>query len=397
MSILVDRKIMLYMLLLFPIMKPTYFSHIAWLNPIYQIMLLFTLGYCVLLYLRRRKIPAGYVWLFMLLEDWLYCITYINHGDLPEVGRICRGVLGFAFIFDLFSENADDILKCLNKYFMFFVSLNLLLMIVVPQGIYAAYSSVYTTHTEEWLLGVGNVAISWHFPAVIVAWMYSKMVHNNKYGWYMSAIVLISNLIDGSATAIVGVLVILIIQNINSIKGILTPKMGALIAIVFFLVIVVYQSFEFLQPIVVGFLGKDMTFTGRLMIWSNAISGIVQKPIFGHGVMYTKEITKILGVVPDIDFIWEGATHCHDNYLQIAFTGGLIAVLIYYFIYRIAIRKLTIYWNNPISKACTAGLIAFLVIQISEVFDYSILMYLAIFLPLNIDNLIHAVNSKENR
>lgn len=154
MSLIVDRKTFLYMMLVFPLLKPNYFNNIVWLNPIYQFMLLFTLGYCILLYLRYRKIPSSYVCLFALLEFWLYIITYMNHGDLPEVGRICRGVLGLAFIFDLFSENINKVIKCLNRYFMFYISVNFLLVLAFPNGIYLTYSSAIVLIQWNGFLGL---------------------------------------------------------------------------------------------------------------------------------------------------------------------------------------------------------------------------------------------------
>ena len=90
------------------------------------------------------------------------------------------------------------------------------------------YSAAYSTNTTEWLFGVGNVSISWHYPAVVVAWIYSTLLGNKKYGWYMSAVALISHLIDGSATTIVGILIILIIQNISFFRKILKPKVGTI-------------------------------------------------------------------------------------------------------------------------------------------------------------------------
>ena len=95
----------------------------------------------------------------------------------------------------------------------------------------------------------------------------------------MSAVALISHLIDGSATTIVGILIILIIQNISFFRKILKPKVGCILVAAAFVIVVVQQKFDFLQPFIVGFLGKDMTFTGRLMIWKNAINAILKNPI----------------------------------------------------------------------------------------------------------------------
>ena len=338
MELVVKKQTVLYVLLIFPILKINYLLHFPFFTLIYQLILLFDLGYCVILYLKRKQTPAEFVILFLLLEIWLYIQTYIKQGDIPEVMRVARSVICMAMIFDLFSNNIKSLMKCLYYYFFVFAVINLLLMVLFPNGIYSVYSAAYSTNTTEWLFGVGNVSISWH-PAVVVAWIYSTLLGNKKYGWYMSAVALISHLIDGSATTIVGILIILIIQNISFFRKILKPKVGCILVAAAFVIVVVQQKFDFLQPFIVGFLGKDMTFTGRLMIWKNAINAILKNPISGYGVMYSKDIPSLLGIMSDVDYIWAGATHCHDNYLQILFTGGLVAGVIYLLLYRLAINS----------------------------------------------------------
>ena len=224
MELVVKKQTVLYVLLIFPILKINYLLHFPFFTLIYQLILLFDLGYCVILYLKRKQTPAEFVILFLLLEIWLYIQTYIKQGDIPEVMRVARSVICMAIIFDLFSNNIKSLMKCLYYYFFVFAVINLLLMILFPNGIYSVYSAAYSTNTREWLFGVGNVSISWHYPAVVVAWIYSTLLGNKKYGWYMSAVALISHLIDGSATTIVGILIILIIQNISFFKKILKPR-----------------------------------------------------------------------------------------------------------------------------------------------------------------------------
>ena len=138
-----------------------------------------------------------------------------------------------------------------------------------------------------------------------------------------------------------------------------------------------------------------MTFTGRLMIWKNAINAILKNPISGHGVMYSKDIPSLLGIMPDVDYIWGGATHCHDNYLQILFTGGLIAGLIYLLLYRSAIKQLTQNWECPMAKVISGCLFSFFVIQISEAFDNCIIIYLVIVLAVNSERLIKAYQEQD--
>lgn len=390
MKLVVKKKTTLYLLLLFPLLKINYFSHFPVANLIYQLALVLVFGYCIVLYLKCRKMPSLFVFLFILLEGWLYIQTYLNHGDIPEVMRVSRSVICMAFVIDLFSDDMKYLLKALYQYFAFFATINLLLMLVFPNGIYSVYSAAYGTSTVEWLFGVGNSSIAWHYPAVVVAWCYSIIMNNTKYGWYMSIIALTSHLIDGSATTIVGILIILLFQNIPLIKKIITPKIGCILVFLAFIIVVIQQKFDFLEPFIVGFLGKDMTFTGRLLIWSNAFEAFLDNPISGHGIMYTKDIIRILGVMPNVDYLWEGATHCHDNYLQILFTGGIVAAAIYFLLYRSAIKKIAHYWKHPVAKVISGCLLSFMVIQISEAFDNIIIMYLVLMLAVNAEKFIAA-------
>ena len=155
MELVVKKQTALYVLLIFPILKINYLLHFPLFTLIYQLILVFDLGYCVVLYLKRKQTPAEFVVLFLLLEMWLYIQTYIKQGDIPEVMRVARSVICMAMIFDLFSNNIRSLIKCLYYYFFIFAVINLLLMILFPNGIYSVYSSAYSTNTTEWLFGVG--------------------------------------------------------------------------------------------------------------------------------------------------------------------------------------------------------------------------------------------------
>ena len=87
-ELVVKKQTVLYVLLIFPILKINYLLHFPLFTLIYQLILLFDLVYCVILYLKRKQTPAEFVVLFLLLEIWLYIQTYIKQGDLPEVMRV---------------------------------------------------------------------------------------------------------------------------------------------------------------------------------------------------------------------------------------------------------------------------------------------------------------------
>ena len=72
MELVVKKQTVLYVLLIFPILKINYLLHFPLFTLIYQLILLFDLVYCVILYLKRKQTPAEFVVLFLLLEILLF-------------------------------------------------------------------------------------------------------------------------------------------------------------------------------------------------------------------------------------------------------------------------------------------------------------------------------------
>ena len=70
---------------------------------------------------------------------------------------------------------------------------------------------------------------------------------------------------------------------------------------------------------VAGLFGKSVTFSGREGIWLSALSSILEHPLFGIGVLSNEEATAILGI-----------THCHNILLQLLFSGGIVALALYF-------------------------------------------------------------------
>ena len=119
-ELVIKKQTLIYVLMIFPILKINYLLHFPLFTLIYQLILLFDLGYCFVLYLKRKQTPAKFVVLFFLLEIWLYIQTYINQGDITEVMRVARSVICMAMIFDLIGYNFRSFVICLYYYFFIF-------------------------------------------------------------------------------------------------------------------------------------------------------------------------------------------------------------------------------------------------------------------------------------
>ena len=82
-----------------------------------------------------------------------------------------------------------------------------------------------------------------------------------------------------------------------------------------------------------GFFGKDGTFTGRDVIWANAIKYIVKYPVFGNGL--ESEAVRYAKIMMG---------QCHNILLEILYDGGLIGIILLGFaIYQFKPKKSNTY------------------------------------------------------
>ncbi|QGX46836.1 hypothetical protein GPA00_06995 [Streptococcus equinus] len=120
---------------------------------------------------------------------------------------------------------------------------------------------------------------------------------------------------------------------------------------------------------------------------------IIQEKIYsgfkGYGNLQSNEVADILGNYGN--YIWKGATHAHNQLLNIGFQGGIILIVITLVVYYIAFWKLEVLWKNPISRVYSFGMFVYIIAGYTEVTN-QLLLQLIVLLPLSIEETI--VNTK---
>lgn len=199
----------------------------------------------------------------------------------------------------------------------------------------------------------------------------------------------ITQLIRGSSTGIVGIAIFLIWILLPHVRKLMTPFRCVVVAVILFISIVYLQSSDFLQPIIVGLLGKDMTFSNRLGIWYNAFKAIDASPFIGHGMLYNEQVVDLLGMMPN-GFRWEGATHCHCQFLQVGFKSGIIGLILYVAAIVLSFLKCKKSNNRNLAQIATVCMFIFCVISITEEYEYA-QMYILFILPYYINEISEQV------
>lgn len=380
-------------ILLLPVFRPMCMSFFSITKSLYSYLTFAIFIYLMLQLISRKKAPSIVTMTVFFLELWTFLITLFYKGSLNSVIGNLQTICIIAMIIDLYAEKITILLRSLMLHSEICVYINLVMILGWPNGFFHRTNTAYINGTQEWLLGVSNYFVIWLFSSLLIAWIYRYYFKKNRRCYMLTIAIVLTAILKPSGTGIVGLGILLFCIIFPKIRIILTPFKSIIIAFILIFIVVVVQQSDFLKPIIEGILGKDMTFSNRLLIWSNALSAITEKPLTGYGIMYQYDIISILGRMPG--FLWGGATHTHCQILQILFQSGVIGFLLYITIYICSLRRCANYWKNRIAQIFTYSIFAFTIMSITEIFEYP-LMYMILIIPFYIKKFVEkpAIKSK---
>lgn len=369
-------------LLLLPVFRPTCMTLYESTLILYNMLTMVVFIYLCLDYVLKSNFDK-FTCIVFGLEMWMFIVTFFTNGERGTALYRLETITILLLVLKKYSGHWRLVINTLMLHFELCIYINFITMLIRPQGFFDYVSAVYSSvgiETKYWFLGVANNFIIWFVPGIMVAWLYRILNKKNTRCYLLILVIFLSMLIRNSATCMVGccieVLLLFIAENFPRIRKIMKPKLIMTGLIILFILIVVIQRSDFLEPIVEGILGKDMTFTNRLVIWENAISAFINNPIIGHGIMNNTDASEILGRFPR--YIWKGATHCHDEILQIMFCGGVIGLSLYIMMWVLSMKKISKNFYYGGTKIIFYGCLAVFVVGITEVTEYA-LLYLPIF------------------
>lgn len=365
--------------LLLPIFRPSVMTLYAPIVGIYNVLTFFVFVYLIVDFVITSYFDIFTCSIFFL-ELYIFLVTFINKGANGLAIYRLETILILALLTKKYSNNNLIYIKTLLLHFEICIYANFATMLLKPDGFFDYVNNVYSNvgiKTAYWVLGVANNFIVWFIPGLICAWIYKTITKRNVRYYILTIVIISSLLIKNSSTCSIGCFLFLFLvfsyKFFPYIKELLKPVVIVPLCVFLFIIIVLLQQSNFLKPIIENVLGKDLTFSNRLTIWDNAITAFLRNPVWGYGLMENEETAKILGRFPN--FIWAGATHCHDEILQILFTAGLIGLFVYLLIWILSIYTLSSIWKYDISKYIFFGCVSIFVIGLTEITEYALLYF----------------------
>ena len=295
------------------------------------------------------------------------------------IGQAIRFITFVAYI-DIAMKNNPKAIYCAGLNILtFFLILNCVTIFIFPDGL---YSTDY--FDNNYLLGYDNQNINFILPTLVIVLLkhnYYKRCFLQILLTYLVALITVIRIWSGMSLMVVISMSVFAIFFLRKKKGFVTNKilngriinfyLLLLINVVAFVLIVFFDASHFLSFIIVGFLGKLITLTGRTTIWQRAELYIIMNPIFGYGIEGTAYRALKMGYKSNSP----AGLHAHNRFLETMYRGGVVLTAIYGYMLLYVAKTLKPIRNSLMARILSLGLFIYLMGMLTEFYDYCLFFW----------------------
>ena len=312
---------------------------------------------------KLKQAKKTYLGLISIYLFYLIYVTITQSADYIRLIPIYMKISGVIMLCAPYmSTHNKEITLILSSSFRIVVILNFIQMILLP-GLISEDGYLIASNYNQF----GSIMCI----TMILAFLEYNYTRNYLKMLLTFGICLLTVAIPGSMTATLAIVLMIIffMFNVNiKLKKILATSV--LLFIIFFLaVFVIAQNFQIYSDIsisnVVEKLGKDVTFSGRTLIWFYALTTIFLSPITGSGYY-------------DVDWalINIQGVNSHNLFLDITVQGGIVLLIYFIFLLGYVISNIKRANNKYIGVSLLFTLYVFLLMSQMEVYNYFMIFIL---------------------
>lgn len=374
-KIIVSKTAVLWFLILICYIESPYLARFQVIDIFYKLGKIVSIGF-ILFNLKKVRFNF-FVSIIILLEGSLWISTLRTGNAIATATNQIFSAIAFVVILDIMlKENARKCIYVLYLIFSLLIYINVLSMILFPNGLYTVSGIVGTK--KFYFLGQQNSMGLYSTIAIMLGELRLKIEKDKKYK--LSRLILLEvvslfyiiRVWSVISFFSVGAIIVLNTYNRMSKNGWHFSLVWSLILNAFiFVTFVVGQNLEIFTTFFEKYLHREITLSGRTDIWAVAFKTFLQEPIWGVGLGQGKEMF--------------GFATTHNRYLNTMFTGGLIGTVLFVVLLIWTCLKLKDS-KESISKIFIVYFTVLFVIIQGETFE-DILFYLMFVLVNNITNL----------
>lgn len=354
------------MLLLIPLFEPAYLASIQNIHAIYKygrivVAIIITCLYIV----EKRKSP--FIAAVVLYNLALLISTLVNNGSMSEWFSSISYILTICMVVEIISrENAVLVLQILYYLLGLLTYLNFVFLLIYPHGMFV--TSMY--HDWGHFLANKNSLGGFLIPEIAIAALYSTA----RYGKLTLSVKLLivtcflSLVLVWSGTSLVGfvigLLFLLLIYRKNISKYI-SFRAYMTVFVLLFVGIVILRVQNWFSFLIEQVLHKDLTLTGRTIIWDHSFNMINNSLLLGYGFQ------EQLLYVRYGELYYTG----HNQLLQNMLKGGLVSTVFFVLIILLCGHRLMKCKKHDFASIISVFIFDFLVMMLTDDYGNALLFF----------------------
>lgn len=373
-----DKSIFLAVLIALAYLRPEILYRIPTIGVLYNIYRAVVIGLIIGNFLIKKTVPI-FVIFWTLFEGWIVLISIFRNADVSSAIIQAVTIISIAMLFELYTKKMIKLYKGLYFVLAVFIYINLICLILYPEGMYS--TGIGSETTANWFLGFKNKHIIYYLPATGITFILGKYEGFNIGKIVLLVIIVASAIYVNSSTSLICLVIMIAVGFLSTIKKIykifnMFTYFG--ISLVMFIIIPLLRLQYLFSYIIVAVLKKEMDLTYRTDLWDRAFSQIMQQPIVGWGeqsIEFKHQLYQSTSIVT-----------AHNQILEYLYVGGII-LLLFYIVINIKLGKKV--WEirgNEIVQIVAGMYFALQIALIAEVYNDAS-MYMIYFMVWHIGNL----------
>lgn len=338
-------------------------------------------------FIRKEK------WLGLLVLFFLLSFTWSDYGFISIKRSFQLFIMYITLINVWCFLNKKIIFLTIKIIVTIYIVITYLVSLTIPEAIDPSFN----TWRGLTLQKNGLAQIS--FYIFLLSIFFQSVIKTTKYSWLnkiITALAILLIFLAQSSTVILALFFVIIAFLIFNFEKIflkigINKIVSIMILLLIALIIAILTIFSNeLLAIIPAIFGKDLTFTGRTLIWDYVIGEILKRPLLGYGYM-----TYWIMGSSRLDIIL--VNQSHNSYLEIILWGGFLGFLLFCLFVFNFLKRAYLIKNDKL----LISLISILIIGFSEGILFQartittfIIMFLYLFL---FKEFISAIKSQEIR
>lgn len=230
-------------------------------------------------------------------------------------------IIGVCFLIEFYikTERSAVLFDIMSKILEIFILINFLTLILYPDGMYINNRG----WRSNYFFGYKNLHIYVYFIYFVVK-SFDNYIKRGNHGYVFGItdiIIFLSSVMCNSSTTLVAISVYYLLVWIfakRKVPGVVNITTSYFLSFALSLIIILVGAQKYFSLLIVGVLGKNLTFTNRTKIWAVALKSIKESPLIGNGAISYDNIFSTWTV-----------THAHNQFLDILLMGGILLLVVF--------------------------------------------------------------------